>query len=292
MRSEKQSDFVRRLIETSEKLMLIADARGTVRYINNRGLRMLECEKGDILGKDWYLWLAPKEWALYGQDISEKIKNGELPDCYPHSISKKNGDSCKLFCQVTIMEKQNKKCITGILFTAQNLTEVQEAKENVIRLIYTDYLTGLYNNRYLYKKITEQTKKCEENDSLFSLLYIDIDNFKRYNDIHGHQAGDQLLRSFSEIMSSQLKTDDCAFRYGGEEFIVLLPYTNKDEARKIAMRLREDVEKQLYASHGITVSIGVAEYETGKDIIEQSDQAMYRAKKQEKNRVCVYREMF
>jgi len=292
MKSQKHRDFLDRFMGTAEELIIVTDARGIVRYINKRGLRMLECEKQEILGKNWHLWLAPENWPAYGQEIFDKIKRGELPNCYVHSIWKKNGGLCKLFCQVAIVEEENKGSARGILCTAQNLTETQEAKRNLRELIYTDYLTGLYNNRYLYRKIKEQAKISDKNDDSFSLLYVDIDNFKRYNDVHGHQAGDRLLRSFSKIVSSQLREGDCAFRYGGEEFIVLLPCTHKDRAREIAISLRREVEKQLFVNHGITVSIGVAEYETGKDIVEQSDQAMYRAKKQEKNKVCVYDEMF
>ena len=284
---QKERDFSNRLVEATNALIVIVDTVGKVTYINEKGTRILERKKEQIVGKNWLKHLAPEEWAVYGHEVFKKLQKRELPGHYIHTLSGENGAQRVLSCN-TFLLQENRGHIAGLLCVAQDITGIEGAKRELRRLIYTDYLTGLYNTRYLYKKIEEETEKSKRYKDAFSLLYVDIDNFKHHNDVYGHRAGDQLLQKFSEILNSQLREKDSAFRYGGEEFIVLLPQTGKEEAWKVAVGLRKNVEQQLSFDYGITVSIGVAQYRPGKDVIEQADQAMYRAKREEKNKVCVF----
>lgn len=286
---QKEKDFLNRLIEAANTLIMIVDIVGNVTYINEKGIRIIEREKEEIVGKNWLKHLAPEEWRVYGHEIFKKLQKRELLGHYIHTLSRENGGQRVLSCNIFVLQ-ENRRHIAGLLCVAQDITEIEGVERELKDLIYTDYLTGLYNTRYLYKKIEEETEKSERYNDPFSLLYVDIDNFKHYNDVHGHQAGDQLLQKFSEILNSRLREKDSAFRYGGEEFIVLLPQTGEEKAREVAVGLRKNVEQQLSLNHGITVSIGVAQYRPGKDVIEQADQAMYRAKREEKNRVCVFSE--
>jgi len=284
---QKEKDFLNRLVEATNALIVIVDTVGKVTYINEKGTRILERKKEEIVGKSWLKHLAPEEWAVYGHEVFKKLQKRELPGHYIHTLSRENGAQRALSCN-TFLLQENKGDMVGLLCVAQDITGIEEAKRELKRLIYTDYLTGLYNTRYLYKKIEEETEKSKRYKDAFSLLYVDIDNFKHHNDVYGHRAGDQLLQKFSEILNSQLRERDFAFRYGGEEFIVLLPQTGEEKAWEVAVGLRRNVEQQLSLNHGITVSIGVAQYQPGKDVIEQADQAMYRAKREEKNKVCVF----
>ena len=293
MKSEglrEEKDFLNRLVEATNALIVIVDTVGKVTYINKEGTRILERKEEEIVGKSWLKHLAPEEWAVYSRrEVFKKLQKNQMPNRYIHSVLRPDGTQRILSCNISVLQ-QNKGDMAGFLCMAQDITGIEGAKRELERLIYTDYLTGLYNTRYLYKRIEEETEKSERCKGPFSLLYVDIDNFKHHNDVYGHQAGDQLLQKFSEILNSQLREKDSAFRYGGEEFIILLPQTGEEKAWEVAVGLRKNVEQQLSLHYGITVSIGVAQYQTGKDVVEQADQAMYRAKREEKNRVCVFSE--
>ncbi len=160
------------------------------------------------------------------------------------------------------------------------------------QLSITDSLTGLLNRRYLNERLSEEVNRSNRDGSPMSFLMIDIDNFKSYNDQHGHQAGDEVLRMTAQCLRAVLRSADVAARYGGEEFCLLLPQTTLSEARLIAERIRERIEQTTFPERIITVSIGVAAYSpfhnTPKEIIEAADKALYQAKRIGKNNVQIW----
>jgi diguanylate cyclase (GGDEF)-like protein len=162
-------------------------------------------------------------------------------------------------------------------------------------LSITDALTGLLNRRYLAERLGEELERSKRHRFAMSFLMIDIDNFKEYNDRHGHQAGDAALQLTSQCLKSALRSADVASRYGGEEFSVLLPQTSIAEAHVIAERIRHRVESTPYP-HGlnqpggaVTVSIGISSFGPGHDtpesVVRAADEALYAAKSRGKNRV-------
>lgn len=164
----------------------------------------------------------------------------------------------------------------------------------------TDPLTGLLNRRYLEQRLAEEVKRSQRHDYAMSFMMIDIDNFKHYNDLNGHQAGDLALEMTARSLKSVLRSADVASRYGGEEFSILLPQTTLDEATAIAERIRRRVERARSA-HGkrqppgaVTISIGVSAFSstlnTPESIIGAADRALYLAKRQGKNRVNFHAE--
>lgn len=160
------------------------------------------------------------------------------------------------------------------------------------QLSITDSLTGLLNRRYLNERLSEEVNRSNRDGSPMSFLMIDIDNFKSYNDQHGHQAGDEVLRMTAQCLRAVLRSADVAARYGGEEFCLLLPQTTLSEARLIAERIRERIEQTTFPERLITVSVGVAAYSpfhnTPKEIIEAADKALYQAKRIGKNNVQIW----
>ncbi len=157
--------------------------------------------------------------------------------------------------------------------------------EQALLRAHTDSLTQLWNHGYFQYSLEEMLSIAKAGESSLSLLLIDIDNFKQYNDQYGHQKGDEILRSISYILREQSRKMDLVCRYGGEEFAIILPETNRQEAGQIAERLRDAVEKANLP----TLSIGVASYpEDAKDkqeLIELADGALYKAKRLGKNQV-------
>lgn len=164
------------------------------------------------------------------------------------------------------------------------------------KLAIIDPLTGLYNRRYFEAFIEKQLAIADRNNHALSLIMLDIDNFKDFNDTYGHGAGDMALRGISHAIGKNIRLSDIGVRYGGEEFIIALPNTDKTTAFEVAERIRASIEANLLTvRHGgetavITASFGIATYNMDADnlnaLIGKADGALYNAKKAGKNKVC------
>ena len=151
------------------------------------------------------------------------------------------------------------------------------------RLAAIDELTGLFNRRFLDIYLDKEINRARRYREVFSLLFIDLDNFKRINDTHGHEAGDQILTAFSHEILQLLRREDFAARYGGEEFLVVLPHTNEEGAMRFADRLSERMDAtDLPYDARVTFSGGVATYpvhgSATRSLLRNADAALYQAK--------------
>jgi diguanylate cyclase (GGDEF)-like protein len=165
-------------------------------------------------------------------------------------------------------------------------------------MINIDGLTELYNHRYFCDTLTEKVKIGNRENKPVSMIFIDIDHFKQYNDTYGHQKGDYILRKIGEIIKDNVRVDDIAARYGGEEFAVILPNTNEVQAMDIAEHLRKKIESTYFEGEEsqpkgkVTASMGVSVYpdksRSDVELIKSADDALYRAKFFNKNRVEAY----
>ena len=157
------------------------------------------------------------------------------------------------------------------------------------RLSTTDTLTGLSNRRHLMDLLAQEIERAKRADKPFSILMLDVDHFKKYNDNHGHQAGDEVLARIGTVLRNSIRPYDCAARYGGEEFLVMLSGTSLAPARETAERIRKQVLAEQFEAESVTISIGVAEYpsqgDTAKSVIGQADAALYEAKRAGRDRV-------
>ncbi len=159
-----------------------------------------------------------------------------------------------------------------------------------------DAMTGLFNRTYFTEALSGEISRSKRQNTEFSLIFLDLDNFKKVNDLYGHLTGDTVLTSISGMIQKEKRAEDTAARFGGEEMIILLPGTNKMNAMIKADRIREKIEELEFEYEGkrfkVTVSGGVATYpldaQTGQDMIECSDKAMYRAKASGKNCIELY----
>jgi len=194
------------------------------------------------------------------------------------------------------IEYLNKELLSSLENLDARNREIQE-------LMITDKLTGLYNRHHLMTQLDDEISRCERTRSNLSLLMIDVDDFKSFNDTYGHLNGDTVLSRLGQLIKSGIRKYDHAFRYGGEEFVIVLPETDATIAWMVAERIRknfageifkildDDEEKVEQASR--TLSVGIVNFisgMTGTKMLTSADEAMYEAKSLGKNRVFRYGE--
>ena len=177
----------------------------------------------------------------------------------------------------------------------EKLKEIEMMKEEAIRLSYTDDLTGIYNHRFFIEQLTLEVERQKRYPTPLSLLMIDIDYFKHYNDNNGHLAGDQVLKAIAILIQHGVRQSDIVARYGGEEFSAILINTGREEALEIAERVRRNVADTRFPNENaqpnkdLTVSVGVATFSSSistlTDLIREADHALYLAKKCGRNRI-------
>lgn len=169
------------------------------------------------------------------------------------------------------------------------------------QLAIRDGLTGIYNHRHLQETLNREVTRAGRYKTPLSCLMIDIDDFKKINDIHGHPFGDHVLVSLAALFQQQVRNIDSVGRYGGEEFMVVMPHAAEQEAYAVAERIRQAVENFDFSleniSTSITISIGLATYPhlprgvcDKNTFIKQADQALYRAKAAGKNRTILFKD--
>ncbi|MCO5164455.1 MAG: PleD family two-component system response regulator [Mesorhizobium sp.] len=173
--------------------------------------------------------------------------------------------------------------------------ELRSSVAQTIEMAVTDGLTGLHNRRYLDSHLATLFERAASRGRSLSLMITDIDRFKPINDTYGHAAGDEVLRDFARRLRKNVRGIDLACRFGGEEFVVVMPDTEPHVAEKVAERIRHEIESQPFAIGGgtqslqVTVSIGVASMIPGKDsvdtLVKRADAALYEAKNNGRNRV-------
>ena len=179
--------------------------------------------------------------------------------------------------------------LKNLVFVEANLFLQKE------RSILLDELTGLYNRRFFNSVIKKEVEYARRFDRPFSLLIIDVDDFKAFNDILGHHAGDRALAELGRVLYQTGRIIDHIIRYGGDEFVVILPLSDKEVARAVAERHRVAVEKHVFAgqeslpSKNLTVSVGISNFpvdgQDGLDLFQRADEALYRSKEEGRNKV-------
>jgi diguanylate cyclase (GGDEF)-like protein len=232
---------------------------------------------------------------FFGRQFVKRIQNTYSE--YP--MLTKNGQDV-WFGQNTqlIVEDDN---VTGFQVVARDITErkrieeaLQESEKRYRELSIVDGLTQLYNSRHFYFQLKIELDRSNRYGQPLTLLLLDLDDFKAFNDAYGHVEGDQVLMRLGQVVKRCLRETDFAFRYGGEEFTILLPMTTNADGAVTAERIRTEFKKETFSSEmgqdvHVTVSIGIAQYkpqEEMKAFVHRVDQLMYQGKKKGKDRVC------
>lgn len=179
-------------------------------------------------------------------------------------------------------------------------TEIESQKEKLYKLSVTDYLTGIYNRRFILETFKIEFLKSKRYFLSLSCILLDIDNFKTINDKYGHQVGDATLKGVADFIQATIREVDIFGRYGGEEFLIILPNTNIYEAANVAEKIREKIAlvefetgNQDFGSFFLTLSLGIADRtnnnpKSDEELISFADKALFQAKANNKNQYVIY----
>jgi diguanylate cyclase len=228
----------------------------------------------------------------YSDELQDASKHLSLASSDQEKVKEIVGN---LISMTDDVERKNRSMSDKLLESEKEIAALKEALESVRYEAMTDQLTGIGNRKRFDRAMDEAMLTADASGVPFSLLVCDIDHFKKFNDTHGHQTGDQVLRLVGSTIKGSVSTKSIACRYGGEEFCVIVPATHLKQATEIANAIRQAVmgKELVKRSTGetlgrVTISIGVAELrddDTVQTIIERADQCLYAAKHAGRNRV-------
>ncbi|ABI69384.1 sensor domain-containing diguanylate cyclase [Syntrophomonas wolfei] len=234
------------------------------------------------------------------KEIQEMLlKKGKIRNWESKFIAKA-GEEVPGLLSVDLIQLRDKKLllmvfhdITERIRMKEELEEKNQQLRELNRILQvqaiTDSLTGLYNHRQVLEKLQLEIARANRYQQELTIMMLDIDHFKSINDEFGHQVGDVVLVEVAQIIKRNLRNIDIAGRYGGEEFLIILPQTNLNNGRQVGERIRRQVEIEGFedSKEGITVSIGISQHQGEEmvDYIERADQLLYRAKRKGRNRI-------
>jgi len=283
----------RTLVEQSlEGIMIIQE--GLIKFVNPTLLKILSYEEKEMLDRDILRFLYPDERQLLLENLNKLGNSEHVESALELRIMHKNGEGIYMEILSTQIQYEGKP---AVLATFRDITERKNTEAELKRLVITDDLTGLFNQRYFYIQLVKEIERTKRHNRPLSILLIDIDMFKDFNDKYGHLEGDYVLKKIGEILMKNVREIDMAFRFGGEEFAVLLPDTKHDDTIIVAERIRKAVAANVFYPFTLdgqpdivskTVSIGVTEFhieDNKKSFLKRVDNAMYQAKKSGRNMV-------
>ena len=273
------------LFELSMNGMLIVDSESRIiEDVNKAFCELCGREKMEILGKVPEELLVDEDRGRFGMGMQAIAGTGRGTlggICLLHS----SGNRIWLDVSMTHIHSEEDSLI---LMACKDVTEQRSMQDRLVQMASTDELTGLFNQRAFYSRIGGITRQAERDEGLLTLVFIDIDNFKQCNDRHGHQTGDALLRRIGKLIREGIRDHDEGFRYGGDEFVVVLKKTGKEGGILAAERIRRSfLEGERF---GTSMSFGVAEFAKGMDadaLIKAADEALYAAKSSGKDAIHV-----
>lgn len=287
----------RTLFEDSRDAITITDRDGTFLDVNKAMLDLFGYKKEQIMRMKFQdLYVDPADAARFQHEIEKK---GSLRD-YEAKLFKKG--SKVMHCLFIVTQRRSEDgTIAGYQGIVRDITAhkvmekaLRDSEKKYKELSITDDLTGLFNQRQFYNQLRAEIDRIQRYKHPLALLLLDVDNFKIYNDTYGHLAGDKVLAKLGEVIRNSIRKTDTGYRYGGEEFTVILMETQGQDAVIAAERLRKRFADEIFFPAPlepvhVTVSVGIANYLDGEEIssfVKRADQNMYEAKGKGKN--CVY----
>ncbi len=288
-----QKAFFEEMVALSPEGIIAVNREGTVTIYNQAAEKLIGYRAEEVIGKANITEIYhPPELArqikqkIYGPDLGGP---GRL-EGFETEVQALDGRKVPIRLSAILISRGAEEI--GSVGFFHDLTAMREMEARLLELSVTDSLTGLYNHRHFHRLLAEEVSRAERYRRPLSLVFLDLDHFKDCNDQLGHLAGDRVLRLAGEILRRNTRTTDRAFRYGGDEFMLLLPETAARQAHLVAERVRKDfLRKWPFARrrgvNRVTLSLGVAQADPGEkasSLVRRADMAMYSAKNEGGNR--------
>lgn len=291
--------YLENIIDSIGDILIILDRDFNIFRINRYALNVLGKNEDELLDMPIKMLF---EDSFSETELKKKFESVQTIENIENTLIKSDNSKTVILSSFSVIYGEEKQ-IFGYICNAKDISKTKDAlqklEESNFKLVQKeaylrersikDSLTGLYNRGYIMKILADVIEKAEAENSTFSVIMLDIDYFKRVNDKYGHQAGDDVLKGVSTIISNNLRKTDFAGRYGGEEFLVILPDANEQEGLKIAERIRTETKNTKFHNDiiNITISGGIIEWnkETDSEIFNKVDMLLYEAKKGGRDRI-------
>lgn len=280
-------EYLENLINSSADAIVTVSPEGLVSFANPGATDMMGLAPGDLVGRQVAdVFAGGPDESRY---IDRMLRGGKPLQNYETEMVHKSGQQIPVNLTISPVRDADGKVIS-YLAICKDITEQKRLENELKEMSIKDSLTGLYNQRHFYDRLEAEIERSRRQGHPLSLLLFDVDQFKSYNDCHGHLEGDRVLQAIGDVvLESTREHVDIGFRYGGDEFTVILPEADEAQARLIAERIRESFAARRFDK--LTLSIGLMSYRKGSSLrsfIRFTDAMMYDAKRKGGNQVFVY----
>ncbi|MCF8085749.1 MAG: diguanylate cyclase, partial [Desulfohalobiaceae bacterium] len=270
--------------------VIMMDDQGRISYWNPAAEKILGYTAQEAMDRDLHQLLAPRRYHQAFRKSFPHFQRKGKGDMIDHSYElralHKNGSELPVEVSLSALKLKGAWHSVGIV---RDISDRKIMEEKLQNMANTDQLTGAYNRHKFLECLDYEISRVQRKNDPLSLLMLDIDHFKRINDSHGHNTGDAILKELVHVVRNNLREVDILTRWGGEEFLVLAPDTNKLAAATLAERLRREVKGHDFPEGvEVTISLGIAQYsrnEPVEELISRADERMYLAKQSGRNRV-------
>jgi diguanylate cyclase (GGDEF)-like protein/PAS domain S-box-containing protein len=293
---ETEKEIAQNYLDIVGVMIMVLDNRKNVKLINRRGCEIIGYPSNEIIGKNWVENFLPERLRREMENIGDILleqKKFEISTFENPIITKSGEERLMLWNNTPLFDADGNNI--GILTSGEDITERRTAEGRIQYLANYDELTGLPNRSKLDNRIQYLLSLAKRNEMPITVMFLDLDHFKDINDTLGHSVGDTLLIEASKRLQSILREEDTVARFGGDEFIVLLPNIEMDGATQVAQKLQTIFQKPFQINEhelSISTSIGIALYPNdGSDfetLYKNADTAMYRAKQEGRNGFCFF----
>ena len=281
------SRYWKTIVDTLQDGVLVIDPSGTIVAANPAAARITGYAADELVGQPFLGLLAGEGVGRLEQalPVMEEHGRGTIAAV---SLLRADGTALYLDVSVTFLTAASDRFVQIV---CKDVSEQYAMHEQLDEAVRTDAMTGLLNRRTLEGKLQQAIAQAQEDDAATCLIFIDLDNFKHCNDTHGHQAGDELLTEVGALIRKHTRVAkgvDDGFRFGGDEFAVLLRNADGDIGLMVGERIRQEYESA--DRYGTSMSMGIAQFREGMDVdsfIRTADEALYKAKSSGKNTVHV-----
>lgn len=278
-------DVLVQAVQQTDDMIRITDRNGIITFVNDATVKHLGYTHSELIGQTPRILKSGVHDQSFYQNLWQTILSGQT---YREVVLNRKKDGTLYHESETITPiLDDERNIKYFVVTGRDITERITFENMLVHQASTDLLTGAYNRKKLIEQLDIELDKFKRYHTPFAMILFDIDFFKEVNDQHGHDAGDRVLKKISELITDKIRKSDLFARWGGEEFIILVPEYSKENAMAFAEKLRMAIESFVFGNIGsITASFGVTLAEgtdTAETIIKRVDTALYRSKKSGRN---------